>query len=438
MSPLGLFARLAWGGCLATSLVGCNLDEGGIDPTPGTLNLPVAVALSPTAAGEAPEHLFVVNSNMDHRFNEGTLMAFDLDEVERMIGPDCTSSAPCALDALEPFLVSEIGVGSDADGLSVSPDGDRVYVASRARQNLTFVNWDGQFQCETKDEDDAVKSCVDQGTVVAGGRELELDGDPVAVTSGRLADVGGGNGNFVLLALRDGQVALYIDEEGPAPDQAPRLVHIAKGFPDSVVTITMQPGTGIGWLTSAATRQLGRVGIAVDPAEPLQSFLYDAGAVTLGGLDTGVDSRDLQFDPTDPGGRALVLTRRPEAVVALDLARMGLNARDVAIDDVFEVGQGPSRLAIGTIAGKNYALATTFDGRKMFVIDVELGALIAVVGGFSGPFELAIDEARQRAYVVDFPVSVIRIVDLEPLARGEAPYIEATLGRPTPVEDFTN
>src|SRR5690349_4448732 len=70
---------LAVAGALA--LAGCNLSQQGIDPTPGTLNFPIAVQLSPAEGGAPPSHVFVINSNFDLRFNQGTLMAFNLDEL---------------------------------------------------------------------------------------------------------------------------------------------------------------------------------------------------------------------------------------------------------------------------------------------------------------------------------------------------------------------
>ncbi len=451
MSPLGRAVSLA----CALSLAGCNLGEGGTDPTPATLNFPIALALSPVEGTVAPRFLYVLNSNFDLRFNDGTLMAFDLDTIagtdatnEGMIA-GCTADEPCTFEDLSQVRLSEVGIGSHADGLAVSPGGSRVYVASRARRNLTFVDsMDGRLECEQEDteEGEAVPSCsdIDPGDAIASEREIELDGDPVAVATGRLADIGGGDGNFVLLGLRDGNVALFIDEENAGLMAPPELVHIANAFPGfpanqvSVVTLTMQPGTGIAWLTNARSASLGRVGLAVDPRAPDRSFLYDAGRVRLGGVDTGEDSRDLQFDPSFPEERAFVLSRRPEAVLELDLTRTGLNAGDAAVGDLFDVGAGPSRLAVGTVGGRSYVLATTFDNRKIYVVDATAGAPVAVVGGFSGPFELVIDSARELAYVTDFSLSVIRIVDLSPLETGGAPFIRATLGRPTPIESFTD
>lgn len=429
-------------------VAGCNFGDG-ITPPPATLNLPIAVALSPAADDAAPRWLYVLNSNYTLRFNDGTLMSFDLDAIASAL-ESCSKEAPCAFDDASLFLTSEVGVGSHGAALAVSPGGSRIYIPSRSRRNLTFTNWDedaAAFRCQVDgDNESQLPTCAvqDADETVANERGLTFEGDPRTVATGRLADIGGGEGNFILLGYwppnpnqDEGWVALFIDEEGAPSDSPPRLVDIARGFPP-MVTLTLQPGTGIAWMTSASTDRLARVGVAVNTFEPSRPFLYDAGSIRLGELDTGRDSRDLKFDPARPQERAFVLTRQPEAVAELDLTREGLNARDGAIADVFEVAAGPSRLAVGRIGGRTYALATTFDGRKIYVIDVTGGAPVAVVGGFSGPFDLVVDAARELAYVVDFSLSVVRIVDLSPLNAGDAPYIRGTLGRPTPTKEFAN
>ena len=169
-----------------------------MDPTPATLNFPIAVALSPADGEAAPQLLYVLNSNFDLRFNDGTLMAFDLDTIagtgganEGMIA-DCTEDDPCTFEDLSQVRLSEVGIGSHADGLAVSPGGRRIYIASRARRNLTFVNsMDGQLECEQDEgeESEQVPSCsdVDAGDAIAMEREIELDGDPVAVATGSTA-----------------------------------------------------------------------------------------------------------------------------------------------------------------------------------------------------------------------------------------------------------
>ncbi len=445
----------------ALALAGCNLDQQGIDPTPGTLNFPIAVALSRAEPGVPSSTLFVANSNFDLRFNQGTLMAFNVDDLagteartSMAIGgllSTCTEEDPCTFTDLAQIEQDEVAIGSHADGLAVSPYGGRLYIAGRSQQSLSFVDWTGSsFSCGAMSADDggpAVPVCSDAflsapKTDVAQ-RDLTLTGDPVAVTAGRMTDVGGTmQGSYVLLGLRSGSVALYVDlddhvadEHAASPDVVPELVDIQTGFPPSLVTMTTQPGTGLTWTTSASTRELGRVGVFIEP-DVTRSFVYDAGSVRIGGLDDGQDTRDLAFDPNAPLERAWVVERRPESVVTLDLTRMGLNAGDVGLGNIYEVGTGPSRIVTATIGGRLYLVVSCFDAKKLFVFDAEHGALVAVVGGISGPFEMAVDEPRQLLYVTDFSLSVVRIVDLEPLARSEAPFLLATLGEPTPIPTF--
>lgn len=428
-------------GLAGVAVTGCNLTQTGEAPPPNTLNYPIAVALS-GEAGEPARYMLIANSNFDLRFNAGTLQVFDLDMVRARLS-DCP--APCELpldEAQNPFIVSEVAIGAHADGIEIGPSGDRLYLPVRSERSLTYVDFDpasGALDCDQRPRDDGpVPRCADRfrdigASPIQSERMLALDGDPVDIASGPLSDLGGGegDGHYVLLALREGRIALMLDRaEGQT---APILVHVADGFPQSLVTLTMQPGTGLGWMTSAATDELARVGVTLDPTRT-RSFLHDAGRRRLGGVDDGEDLRDLAFDPTDPS-TAYVLSRRPEAVVAVDLERRGLTAADLGVREIWEVGTGPSRLVTLEVTPegqppRTYVLASCFDAQKLFIIDAEYGALVHVVGGFSGPFELAVDAASQHLYLVDFATSVIRVVDLAPLARNETPTTLATIGRP--------
>jgi DNA-binding beta-propeller fold protein YncE len=150
--------------------------------------------------------------------------------------------------------------------------------------------------------------------------------------------------------------------------------------------------------------------------------------VRLSGFDDGLDVRDLVLD----GERLYVLSRRPQAVVSIDLARAGEGGGDLPIGRVIGLDVGASRLVAATVGTRRYLFATCYDGRTLFVIDAETGSVEDVVRGFSGPFEVVVDEVRARALVTDFRSSVVRVVDLSPLVeRSSAPLrIVATLGVP--------
>ncbi|MCC6877146.1 MAG: hypothetical protein IT378_22770 [Sandaracinaceae bacterium] len=452
---------------LSASLsVGCTLDNAGVDPPAATLNFPTAMALVPGASGQA-RYLLVANSNYTIRYNTGTLAAFDLDLIHTNLAL-CTPGAPCTLGTeddpagppesgapLERYVVSEVGIGSHTSDLVLAPRGAgyRIYAGVRGERSLSFVDLDaatGALECEQQGrfQGDPVPRCGEAYRTgddrIASARRIELRGDPVAVGSGSLESLGApaGSGNFVLMALRGGQIALFLDDVTPGEGvDPPQLVHIAEGFPDQLVAIEIQESTGLAWAASTTSRELARAGVLLDGE---RSFVYDAGRRRLGAVDDGADLRALRFHPSLPN-RLLALTRRPEAIAALDLDRSGLTPSDVGLWRSFEVGAGPSKLELATIDGRTYAFATCFDARKVFVIDVDAGELVAVAGGFSGPFALAVDPARvgladptRRGwlYVLDFSTSVLRVIDLSRLGSRDELEITATVGPVRPATQF--
>ncbi|MEQ8454572.1 MAG: hypothetical protein RLO52_41780 [Sandaracinaceae bacterium] len=437
------------GACL---LAACNFDQAGLDPPPRTLNFPIAVALSEPPGGGEPRHLFVANSNFDIHYNTGSLQSLDLERVHAIIASDCGGgSVDCVVPLSSDVVVSEVGVGSHVSAIDVSPRGDRIYLSVRSNRNLTFVDVDdGELRCDASirdpggSQDEDIPRCGDafrrgQEGEVASERGLVLSDDPVGVTSGRLEDIGAsaGAGDFVLMALRGGGVALFLDRDA-GPGRQPELVHIATGFPEQLVNIQLQPGAGVAWLASEGSSALGRVAIALDTGNPTRSFLYDFGDRFVAGIDSGNDVRDLAF--IDGGATAFALTRSPEALVTLDVARGGRNPGELGLGDIYEVGNGPSRIAVAEVEGREYVLVSCFDARKIFIIDPAVRALVAVVGGFSGPFEMAVGPHTSGGttdtflYVTDFTTSQIRVVSLAPLATAGVPRIVAAIGEPITVE----
>lgn len=442
--------RRARSAFVAVSILGsaCNFTQQGINPDPETLNYPIAIAIEQPDPAAPATHLVVANSNFDLRFNSGSVQVFDIPMIDAQIGGAC--GTPCVIEgtAFSDLLTGEVGIGSHAEGIAFGSDHSRLYIPVRRYGDLTWIDFDpdasGVLACGAQQRDPGstdpdIARCDDDHRLsrreaVASERELDIVGDPIAVAVIPSSDLGADVGDFVLMVIRDGRVALFLDDDAlNLPDDritGPVLIHVASGFPENLVTITPQPGTGIAWMTAVGTDAIARVGIVVDD-EPARSFLYDAGAMRLGGIDDGEDTRDLQFHPSRPD-TAFVLARRPEAVIEVDLVRRGLSSIDLGVRDVFEVGRGPSRLATIEIDGRTYVLASCYDAQRIFVIDVEYGALVSVVGGFSGPFEMAVDPVAERLYVIDFIVSVIRVVDLSPLRTGGEPRVIATIGKPNP------
>ncbi len=433
---------------LAATCLGCGLDNPGLDPPAGTLNFPIAIGLMPPAApGEPASTLFVVSSNFDLHYNAGSVLAYDLQKLDDRIEAERSAghAEPIAIDDATALLVEgggEVRIGSYAAGLAVSPTGRRLYVPVRSDGDLTFVDVDasGALHCGGNG---AAPRCDDFHSrgddALANDRGIVLPSEPVGLTAGSLeTDFGGpaGSGDYVLVADRSGRVSLFLDRAAPGDAVAPMLVHVATGFADGLSGIAFDPGSNTAFMPGSGTNEIGRAGIALDTRAGMleRSFVYAAGSLRLTGLSDGLDSRAIAFEPPGPGAphRAFVASRRPEALLVLDLDRDGMNPGEAAISRVIEVGAGPARIAVARFGSppRTFVFVSCFDGRELYAVDADDGELAAVVRGLSGPFEVAVDPVRGRLYVGDFGSSVVRVIDIEQLPLDGPARLIATLGKP--------
>jgi hypothetical protein len=169
-------------------LSGCGLSQQGVEPRRDTIAFPASATTDPDG-----RWLFVANSNADLRYNDGTLVALDLElaAVDRTLDvratfpecpnanykdPDPLSDPPtfCCRDALDPVIINcderryithpdrTVRIGSFAAGMvwqrpsSISNPGcegsgetpglgapvDRILVAVRGDTSLTWINVD--------------------------------------------------------------------------------------------------------------------------------------------------------------------------------------------------------------------------------------------------------------------------------------------------------
>jgi len=425
----------------------CSLDNPGREPPAGQLNFPIALELSP---GSPPRFLLLANSNFDLRYNGGSLQVFDLEALETLL-PACDG---CALDPAEDGLLrAEVVVGSHVSGLALSPAGDRVYLAVRSDLNLTFVDVSdsGSLSCGGRGQRQRCADAFRRGDeAVASERNISLPTDPVGLVAGSLDELGlVDGGDYVLMGHRPGRVSLFLDKAEGVTD-APVLVHVVGDLPEGLVNIQMEPGTGLAWLPSSSGDRIARVGIALDARsrDLLRSFVYDAGAVTLRGVDDGRDTRDIGFGAGPDGKRrAYVLARRPEALLVADIDDATPFTMDVT--DAIAVGYGPSRMAVTELdvggTPRTFVLVSCFDSRDIYIIDPAMGQTVSVIRGMSGPFEVAVDPARALVYIADFRASVVRVATLRPLldclngaadATSCEPRVVATIGTPNPVGEL--
>jgi hypothetical protein len=328
------------------------------------------------------------------------------------------------------------------DALVLNSPGDRVYLAARSASGpgLTWIQFeraDGTLSC-TNDPGtelspplcDLEHRSVDR--TIATGLGLTVPSDPVAiaVVPANADPTGADLGDFIVMAHRNAQATLFLDERMGQP----KHLHTLAGLPNDIVSIEADPDRFV-WLTSAAvtlqrtTREI--VALQIDAPTVGSAQLSIHRRLVLRGVDDGLETRDIVFEPRDPvtdeWSRMWVISRRPESVITVDFDLMPFGFGDVPLGPVHWLPFGPSRIERTTVAGRTALLTTSYDARTLAVVDPDLGP-IAIVPGMSGPFEMAIDHVSHRVYVVDFRFSVIWVIDLEPMERGDPPILLARLG----------
>jgi len=429
----------------------CSLNHPGEAPSEGELYYPIAVAIPPVQEDEAdsgvpPRYLFVVNTNFDLRYNAGSVQAFDLDAIAERIN-DCDPSEQCRIDSPADVLADEVLIGSFAATATFSPTGKRLYVPTRSNSSLTYIDVDLDAK------NDAILSCgegsgrrcgddyVRGDESIASERELEITGESIGAVAARLTALADKEAlsdtdnredfetiDGILVAQRNGTVSFFTsrDKKDKGIEAGPQLVYMVENFDRDLTNIALDPVSGSVYLTSQETattggfKSLQRVRFYYDKIEKKAdlntSFIYNAGSVYLRGVDLERDTRDIAFSPLAEDN-VFVVSRTPNALLIVDFSEARAGALEAYVSRTVKVGSGASRLALGQIGDdpRLFAFVSCFGSRELYIIDVELAEPVAVIQGFSGPFEVVVDRWRKLAYVADFRSSIIRIVDLQPI-----------------------
>jgi hypothetical protein len=423
------------------SAAGC-LDNAGLEPPLGELNFPGPIAAIDMRADavDAPTHLLVANTNFDLKYNGATLMTFDLDVANGAMDQTCGALADPARCAIVPteaisgtevdpgaltvarvdgMLTSEVIISSFADGIALSPDGRTAYLPMRSEADLTHVSLGegGALACggTGRHRCDPAFRFVNQELIAARDEDLPIE--PVDVLVGSMTDFGrpAEEGNYAMMLHRDGAVSFMTHAAAGTP---PRVIDVLEGLGSSFVTLTRDPSDGRFFAPSGSLNALSRVGLRLDANSVTveNAQLYTASPLFFSGLNTGslVNARQVIVDPraTAPyAGRLYTIAASPEALL---VGRAGTESNFV-VEEVIDLGSQPTRAELIEIGGRYVIAVSCYTSRDLYFIDADLLRVIAVIRGFSGAFEIAFDEPRERLYVSDYRVSVLRFVDLAPL-----------------------
>lgn len=458
------------------ALSGC-FNNPGLEPPTEELNFPGPIKLADLTADatDAPTHLLVANTNFDLAYNGATLQSYDLAVLDANIVQSCLGLDDPARCAIVPegarsgmevdpgaltlvrvpgLLTSEVIIGSFADGITLSPDGRLAYLPSRGDADLTYVELDegGGLRCGGEGRhrcDDAHRTIA---TELIDARDLELPNEPVDVIVGSLTELGrpASDGNYAMLLHRGGAVTFLT--HGGAGTQ-PRAIDVLEedaNLGSGLATLTRDPASGLFYVARSSTTVVPRVGVALDAASPglEDAQVIASPPVTVSGLASAlVTVRQVLFDPRTVApfeGRTYALLASPSALV---VGRVN-ERNELAVEEIIDLGDQPSRADLFEIGGKTLIAVSCYASRDLYFVDADRLRVIGVIRGFSGAFEIAFDAPRERLYVSDYRVSVIRFVDLAPLvdclldrvppseSRACSPRLVGMLGIPNAVQQL--
>jgi DNA-binding beta-propeller fold protein YncE len=360
----------------------------------------------------------------------------------------CFTAGNAVLDSAR----NEVAIDSFATALAVSTDNRRLYVPISSRSRLVYIDIDqGRLSCG----EDGARCTRGPGR----GRsdevpDVNFPGQPMSIAVGTLGDLGftdealaGRMGKssaspMVLTAHELGGLSLFV-ESGPlgARESAPVLESVHENRLREPTSVTIDGQNKYVYVTTAReSAVISRFSARLLPEadvdgegrerEPApRELLYQTSRILISGVAGGEELRDVAVDPDDPS-RLFALTRgSPQGVVLLRRERTSplLEAR---VDDVERVGAGPSKLVYAKLGQQPFLFVSAYDARAVTIIDANTLETVAEIRNLSGPYDMAVDAARQLLYVADFRTSVVRVVDLAWLLdkQRRLPGIIATIG----------
>jgi hypothetical protein len=368
-----------------------------------------------------------------------------------------------------PLITARIGIGAFAtdiiyrkrpDSVTGSSDLGRLFLPVRGDATLHWIRVESDAQ-NTLDcgEDTAVPGSPCDDGHRAGKKQSEspiqtrmlpepfgidatADGREIVVTN----QTSGALTLFYNPWSESGASVLLTDEIGGLP-LAPVTV-AAVPVDASPQTNPAQPGFLVGY-ADAAQIDLVRVDTsltsipgAINAASRNYPLIYLSGTVSIAADSIGSNSRGIAVDDSVSPARVFASNRAPPSLLVGAL-RTTFDKPDLATDDLpaftdsVPLNAGPSRVVLGKVRLPDGSLAlrvfvVCFDSRSIYIYDPNLRQVEAIVRTGRGPYALAIDEARNLAYVGHFTDSFLGVISLDQHFPDTYATMIATIGQPLP------
>jgi len=435
--------RIAFPFALALAASGCP-DNNGSDPPADRIFFPIAAALHRPTPDAPADFLYVVNANFDLRYNGSTVTALDLALVRRRFidhqgcRVDPTDSRAWLCDdqpLLRAGITRKINPYAVEAALAAYDRTQRLYVLVRGGNTMTWfdVGADGSLDCGAIDERGYCSADHTTGGDPAQsptGARLPADPSSLSVDPRR---------GYVVVTHQSFDVgapraSLFFDPASlptPPQDTRPFLVNVVSGLPAGLSSLTLLPraredgslrSTWFVTSRSEATFTTLQVYPGNASLRDNRAFLYRASAAPVMGLNSGADSRAVALDPREPTRRAYVVSRRPEALLTLDIR----NPAAPVVESAVPLPSGSSRLAAVAEGDRTMVYTVSYDSRRIYVVDPSVygdnptSAIVAQIASGRGPHAVVHDALDKKLYVLDFLDAAVEVIDVSPTLAGGA------------------
>ena len=431
----------------------CTADQDDTKPREDELFFPTGIAVSPNE-----KFAFVVNANSELRWDSGSIMVLDLDEVDRIVDdwtmtgafptddadgdgsesgaekqgkdkpdrhargetqdcirdPDHSETLEC--DEARFFNQRDAArIGNFATDVSIQDRGDgnlRLFVPTRGDPSITWTDWDGAalgcVQCESEAEH-RLSFLYNNGDEFPGIPE-----EPYSV----YAD---STNQFAMVThLTTGAVTLV---DSPKDSQAVAVTDVLQGVfgADSngfrgATGVVGSPSSGIVYVGSRTEDRIQTftVGRPANGAEPYllpgKWFFLDA----VGGVaGSSADTRGMTFSPD--GNRLFLVNRRPPTLQVIDTSVVAIGVPKDEPLGATDICRQASTVAVSGTGTDERAYVTCFQDGQIYVVDPSSGVFVEdIILSGRGPYGVATARSRNRLYVTNFLEDTISVIDIAP------------------------
>ncbi|HET9622518.1 MAG TPA: hypothetical protein VFP84_14195 [Kofleriaceae bacterium] len=461
--------KIAAFGLGAALIAGCTAAEADVQPPKDQLFFPTGLAVDPLETV-----LFSANSNSELRYDSGTLLVFDLKQIEQIITAWTTSrsTGPCSIDPDHPesLICDEVpdpqnhislvnpdaGVrtGNFATEISVQKFGNdpgddhvRLFMPTRGDPSVNWADFDGtSLHCAPGNEKFAL--CDDAHRLTQTIEDLDntnLADEPFGVFADGDAD---GTGFAVVSHQTNGAVTLIDSPRDGTVQIADTKYNVF--LPDVLTAI--RGSTGVAgrrdltdpnslaandtvYVSSRTDSkvQMFTVGRPVNHAPPyfVTGNFIELDQVGIGaGVGASVDSRGVKFSPD--GNRMYLLTRTPPAIQLYDTAIGPSGFPRNELTGASDICRNSSTLTIvnfdasqpGSVPGSTPGVPSTvnergyltcFDDNVIYVIDPTGSTSVEdIIPVGRGPFAIVAAPKAQLLFVSNFVEDTISVIDVNP------------------------